>query len=359
MEIERSAVPDVPPLRPPPSGNESTPAISAQTLATRRHRRRSRSHIPAWRGRSTLIFAVVIAFGLALAVQALDVPAAMAESGPTFTEMVVTILPEYDQPRVLVVLRGELPADTPLPAQVRLRLPADATVTYACSLKQPNDDRTCQQPTSEPDGDYQAVTYDLTTPVMYVEYYYGTFTGAGQRSTDFSFWPPYPSKSLQLAIPAPSDATDFNVSPAATRTANEQGAKHYIYDFQDVPSDKPINVQLTYSRPTDEPWAPAQPQDAGATAVGPNDDGGVPSDAILFLALAAALTVALVGYNTVGRRIRFNMGLVEAPQREDADGGLRSAAPAYCSHCGVPVRQGAVFCFGCGRELRLTPRDEA
>jgi hypothetical protein len=273
--------------------------------------------------------------------------------------MVVTVLPEYDQPRVLVVVRGELLADTPLPAKVRLRLPNDATVTHACSLKQPNDDRICEQPTSEPDGDYQAVTYDLSTPVMYVEYYYGTFTGAGQRSTDFSFWPPYPSKSLQLAIPAPSDATDFNVSPPATRTANEQGARHYIYDFQDVPSDKPINVQLTYSRPTDEPWAPPQPQEAATTAVGPNDDGGVPGDAILFLALAAALTVALVGCNTVGRRIRFNMGLVEAPQREEADSGRLSATPAYCSQCGVPARQGAAFCFGCGRELRLAPRDEA
>src|SRR3972149_8628516 len=195
METDGSVVHDTPPPSPPPSWNESTPAISSQTPATRRHRRRSRSHIPLWLGRPRLLSAVVIAAGLALALQALDVPAAMAESGPTFTEMVVTILPEYDQPRVLVVLRGELPTDTPLPAQVRLRLPADATVTFACSLKQPNDDRTCEQPTSEPDGDYQAVTYDLTTRVMYVEYYYGTFTGAGQRSTDFSFWPPYPSKS--------------------------------------------------------------------------------------------------------------------------------------------------------------------
>jgi len=359
MEIERNVVPDAPPLCPPPSRNESTPAISSQASAERRHRRRSRSRFPPWTGRSWLLPAGVVAFGLALALQALDVPAAKAESGPTFTEMVVTVLPEYDQPRVLVVLQGELPADTPLPVEVSLRLPADATVTYACSVKASSEERICEQPTSEPDGDYQAVTYDLTTPVMYVEYYYGTFTGAGPRSTDFSFWPPYPSKSLQLAIPAPSDATDFNVSPAATRTANEQGAKHYIYDFQDVPSDKSINVQLTYSRPTDKPWAPPQQQESAITAVGPNDDGGVPTDAILFLALAAALTVALVGYNTVGRRIRFNMGLVETPQHEDADGGLRPAAPAYCSHCGVPVRQGAAFCFGCGRAFRLAPGDEA
>jgi len=359
MEIEHSVVPHKLPLRPPPSGNGASPEVSIETSATQRHRRRSRLHIPLWLGRSRLLLAVVMAFGVALALQARDVPAAKAESGPTFTEIVVTVLPEYDQPRVLVVLRGELPADTPLPAQVRLRLPNDASVAYACSLKPPNDERTCEQPTSEPDGDYQAVTYDLTTPVMYVEYYYGTFAGAGQRSTDFSFWPPYPSQSLQLTIPAPSDATDFNVAPAATRTADEQGAKHYIYDFQNVPSDKPINVQLTYSRPTDKPWAPPQQQESATTAVGPNDDGGVPSDAILFLALAAALTVALIGYNTVGQRIRFNMGLVEAPRNENADDDRRPAAPTYCSHCGVPVRQGAAFCFGCGRALRLAPRNEA
>src|SRR3990172_1688001 len=215
MEIDGSAVSDTPPLRPSPPWNENTLPISSRTSVTQRHRRRSRSHIPLWPGRSRLLPAVVIAFGVALALQTSGVPTTMAQAGPTFTEMVVTVLPEYDQPRVLVVLRGELPADTPLPAQVRLRLPNDASVAYACSLKPPNDERTCEQPTSEPDGDYQAVTYDLTTPVMYVEYYYGTFAGAGQRSTDFSFWPPYPSKSLQLTIPAPSDATDFNVAPAA------------------------------------------------------------------------------------------------------------------------------------------------
>src|SRR3989304_1741634 len=118
MEIDGSAVSDTPPLCPPPSWNESTPAISSQTSATRRHRRRSRSHIPRWLGGPRLLSAVVVAFGLALALQALDFPAAKAESGPTFTEMVVTVLPEYDQPRGLVVLQGELPPDTPPPVAV-------------------------------------------------------------------------------------------------------------------------------------------------------------------------------------------------------------------------------------------------
>src|SRR3990170_3307247 len=171
MEIDGSVVHDTTPLCPPPFWNESTPAISPRTPATRRRRCRSRSHIPLSLGRLRLLPAVVIAVGLALALQALDAPAATAQAGPTLTEIVVTVLPEYDQPRVLVVLKGELPADTPLPAQVRLRLPADATVTYACSLKQPNDERICEQPTSEPDGDFQSVTYDLTSPALYVEYY--------------------------------------------------------------------------------------------------------------------------------------------------------------------------------------------
>ena len=285
---------------------------------------------------------------------------ARAEGPPQFDELVVTVLPEYDQPRVLVIMRGELPADTAMPLAVQLKVPSDANVTNTCSTEVATDERVCTQATSQPDDEYKVVTYDLSTPVMYAEYYYGTFSGAGARSADFEFWPPFPAASLEIAVPAPTDATDFSASPAPTRTVDDKGAKHYIFNFQNVAADAPVDVTLSYSRPTDEPWAPpSQPQqESGSTSVDPNDDGGLPQDAILFLALAAALAVAFIGYNAVGRRVRFDMGLTEASRPETADGPSGRQPMIYCRSCGEPSRRLAGYCAACGRELRTASGNE-
>jgi hypothetical protein len=260
------------------------------------------------------------------------------------------VLPEYDQPRVLVIVRGELPTDTVVPLTATLRVPKDANVTNTCSLK--GDEEVCTTATSRVEGEEKVVTYDLANPGLYVEYYYSSFTGAGPRTADFSFWPPFPAASLEVAIPAPTDATDFDTVPPPARTANDSSSKHYIYEYQDVTADQPINLTLSYSRPTDEPWAPAPQSENAQAAADPNEDGGLPSDAILFLALAAALAVAFIGYNTVGRRVRFDMGLTQDPGT--AEGHVPGGRPAvmYCRTCGAPSRRTAGYCSSCGSELR-------
>ncbi len=302
----------------------------------------------------TVIVATVLAVVLTTLVG--NRPAgASAEGGPQFDELVVTVLPEYDQPRVLVIMRGELPSDTPMPLKAQVRVPADAKVTNTCSVKVANQEQVCTQATSQPDGDYKIVSYDLSTPVLYVEYYYGSFSGAGPRTADLKFWPPFTAASLEIAVPAPTDATDFSSSPAPTRTANDNGAKHYIFDFPNVGPDAAVNVALSYSRPTDKPWAPPKISSTSAPA-DPNDDGGLPQDAILFLALAAALSVAFIGYNVLGRRVGFNIGLAGASEATNV--GDRPHA-MFCPNCGTSSRRATGYCSACGRELRAAPRNQS
>ena len=300
-----------------------------------------------------LLFAAVLAVAV-LARGFISPIGTRAEGPPQFDELIVTVLPEYDQPRVLVIIRGELPTDTAMPLTVQVKVPGDANITNTCSTNVATDEQVCTQATSQFDGEYKVVTYDLSNPVMYAEYYYGTFSGSGARSADLEFWPPFPAANLEIAVPAPTDATDFNASPAPTKTVEDKGAKHYIFNFQNVATDAPVAVALSYSRPTDEPWAPPrQPQqESGSSSVDPNDDGGLPQDAILFLALAAALAVAFIGYNAVGRRVRFDMGLTEGSRPETAGGPSGRQPVTYCRSCGEPSRRPAGYCAACGRELR-------
>ncbi len=276
---------------------------------------------------------------------------ASAEGSPQFAGMAVSVMPEYDQPRVLVSYRGELNADVSLPLPVRLRLPADATIEHVCSIKQPGEEHICQPYATDPDGQYLAVTWETVTPTIYTEFYYSSVSGAGQRSLDFNFWPPYPVKILDLFVLEPTDATDFSLSPAPTDSVEEQGFRHHSYSFQDVSADEPISIQITYTRPTGQPSA--QPRTAAAA----DDGGGIPQSVTLTLGLAGAAVLAFVLYRVFVRRFGIRVVALsrQAPGEDDAAGG---PGTFFCHHCGGRVRPEFAFCPSCGQEVRPPPKEQ-
>jgi hypothetical protein len=261
--------------------------------------------------------------------------------------MAVSVMPEYDQPRVLVSYRGEFNADVGLPLEASLRLPADAEIAQVCSIVyRPDEEHLCQPYTTETDGPYVAVTWEAVTPIMYVEYYYGSVSGAGQRSLDFDFWAPYPVQNLDLFVLEPSEATDFTLTPEPADTVDEQGFRHHTYSFSDLSVDEPVSIEMAYARPTDQPSAPARDTGTAADASG----GGIPQSVILALGVAGAGVLAFVLYSVLIRRYR-----VRAVARAGLAVGNAGAAPhaggSFCRHCGGPVRPDSAFCHGCGQEI--------
>ncbi len=278
---------------------------------------------------------------------------------PQISTMAISVMPEYDQPRVLASYRAELNPDIALPQKVRLRVPGDTTVEHACSLKPSNDEHICEKYALEPDGQDQALTYEITTNIMYVELYYGSVSGAGQRALDFAFWPPYPIKTLDLFVQEPSQATDFTLSPAPANSMDEQGFRHHTYSFQDLPVDKPVSIQMTYTRPTDQPSVPprdsASAAEAGAQPAGA-ESGGIPQAVILLLSLAGAAVLGIVLYTALARR--FHISLVTPSSRTPLEqGGTRRPETFFCRHCGQRVSQEFAFCPGCGQGVRLPVRE--
>ncbi len=279
---------------------------------------------------------------------------AAAESEPQFTSMAISVMPEYDQPRVLVAYRGELNPEASLPMQIRLRLPADTTVEHACSLQPPNDEHICQQYSVEPDGQYLALTYELVTPIMYVEFYYGSIAGAGQRSLGFTFWPPYPVQSLDVMVQEPLQASDFTLTPAPSGFMESQGFRHYTYSYQGLTVDNPVNLQMAYARPTDQPSVPAR---GAAAAAGAGGSDGIPQEAILLLALAGAAILGLVLYSAFGRRFRLRLVAI-GRGAERPEGGVPQAGTLFCRHCGHRVRREFAFCPNCGQGVRRPPEEQ-
>jgi len=307
----------------------------------------SRIPIPSWWGPLAL---AILAVAL-VATAGLGQGRAAAETTPSLTSMAVSVMPEYDQPRVLVSYRGELNADVALPLEVQLRMPADAEIAQVCSIiYRPDEEHLCQTYEAEPDGQYMAVRWEAVTPIMYVEYYYGSISGAGQRSLDFNFWAPYPVQNLDLFVLEPSDATDFTLTPEPADTVDEQGFRHHSYVFTDISVDEPVSIEMAYARQTDQPSAP--PRDTGAAAA---DGSAIPQSIIISLGVVAAGVLAFVVYSVFIRRFR-----VRAVARAGLAVGGQGTAPrggggSFCRHCGGPVRPESAFCHGCGQEVRPLP----
>ncbi|MDP2950493.1 MAG: hypothetical protein Q8P22_13280, partial [Chloroflexota bacterium] len=234
---------------------------------------------------------VVLAVALATSVSAGQARAAPSTT-PQIKTMAVSVIPEYDQPRVLVSFQGEI--DGTLPMELSIRLPADAEISHACSLTQPDNGHVCESYTIDPDGESSLLKYQIVSPVFYVEYYYGSVSGAGQRNLDFTFWPPYPVESLQLWVHEPARASDFALSPGPGEVVEDKGSRQHGYTYTNVTPEQPLSLQMTYAKSDAQPSV--SPSAAGAASAG--DSGRM----ALVLSLVGVAAVAVVAYAVVSRR---------------------------------------------------------
>ncbi len=286
----------------------------------------------------------VLAFVLVLTVGTGQGRAA-AQSDPHFTHLSVSVMPEYDQQSVLVSYRGEFDPTVTLPLDALVRLPADATIEHICSIKEPEGEHICQPYSADPDGQYLAVTWEAITPVLYVEYYYGAVSGAGVRSLDYSFMPPYPIDNLDLFVMEPATASDFTLSPAATDVDEGQGFRHHSYSFQDVAADEPVSIAMSYMRESDQPTRPSRAASAADTS---DSSGGISQSLIYALSVAGAAVLAIVVGSVLVRRVRIGAAVPAGHTPPQAGAAPAGDAP-FCPHCGNTVRTGSAFCPGGGQ----------
>lgn len=294
---------------------------------------------PLW-ARIPVIFIVALAIIAALAGERTS-----AEPEPRLVSMAVSVMPEYDKPSVFVSYRGDLNEDVATPLKVRVRIPAGATIDHACSLK-PENEHVCHPYTTEPDGEWSTLSYEAVTNVLYIEYHYGSVSGAGARDLDFNLWPPYPVETLDLFVQEPAQATDFVLTPAEAEVmGDQQEFRHHSYNFQNVTTDQPVTIKMQYTRPTDEPSVEPEAEASAETVA--EERGGVSQTLVLALGLAGAGVLGLVLYLALSGRLRA----VPLPifRRKAAAARAEATETAFCRHCGQRIRPGAAFCAACGQ----------
>jgi hypothetical protein len=223
---------------------------------------------------------VVIAATLLLL---LIVAAPATAATPAFDQYRISLWPEYDDPRMLVILEPALNASERLPYEYAQDVPADAQVNMACQIAA-DGQHECQPYDKADEGDASQVSF--TAPSrrqLYLEYY--TDLLAGKRPEDrnmtYQFTAPADIASLQLEVKQPKDAVGFKMYPEPTGTRTDaEGFTWAQYAQSDVAAGQTLAVTLDYSRPSWEPPFQAGAQSgspgAGGDAAAPAPGGPVP-----------------------------------------------------------------------------------
>ncbi len=286
-------------------------------------------------------------------------PAGAQSAPPVLSTWDTQVWPEYDQPSVLVITSGTLAEGTTFPQQLRVPVPANATI-HAVAYPEASGNLLSLAWTSEPDADGQIVVFDLDQPRFVVEYYADILSPPSSRSFDLNLVAPYAAQQASLALRQPSRSSDLQTTPAMVAGGMDAlGNPTYTLELGTQAAGQSTPLQVSYTKADAQPSVSSAPP---ATAV--VDDTSSEATwwpwvaGVAAAVLAGALTLYLV------QRRRASDGTRQARRRDARKQGASSArlpsggaAPGvsstrFCVQCGQKFEGSDKFCRKCGAPRR-------
>ncbi|MDO8636606.1 MAG: zinc ribbon domain-containing protein, partial [Dehalococcoidia bacterium] len=297
----------------------------------------------------------------------------------TIKNMKVSVWPEYDDSRVLVIYQGEFNDGTSFPRLVKFPALLGSEINQVCAIKQPGDVHLCQLYDTSTEQDNLNISYTLPIPTYLLEYYWDGIKGLPDKSFTFKYQAPYAVDKLDLEIQQPLKASDFKLVPNyASVNSDNLGMKFYHYIFNNVTPGQVISVDASYVKGDNKPSVAKKPGSGTGSSTGAG--GGL--NYYWILGIAAAAVVAFITYKVFNRKPAYvpartapsrRAARVEAaryvetnvprrePFRQSRGEQPGTAAPiaqqgtvtsAFCSNCGVRLNAGDKFCHACGEKTR-------
>jgi hypothetical protein len=149
---------------------------------------------------------------LAVALATVSAFAQEGEDAVSFGNVRLWVYPEYDVPRLLVMMEREI-VGVDIPATVRFLVPETA-VMYSVGSKDEAGVYSGGPPdrvSSEVSG-WDVISYSLTSATFRVEYYDDTIRGNPDRSIDYQFRALYPIADLIVYAQEPLGSLDYAVT---------------------------------------------------------------------------------------------------------------------------------------------------
>jgi hypothetical protein len=295
---------------------------------------------------------------------------AQAQDIPAFSSLALSLWPEFDRPGVLVIYRGTLSADTPLPASIEIRLPARVGAPSAVAYVDQTGQRLNQQYTTRVDGDSLVVEFELQSSSFQLEYYDQLpIDSAGKRTYTFSYTADYAVQALSVEFQVPPTAQDFALTPPADSVQQEaDGLTYHLVQVGALAAGETRDWTFGYQKDNSDLTQPASAVAETPAAVSPAATGSTGnSDPLLFL-LAFVVVIAVgSGAFWLGRRTQPNPEMPVSPssgykRRGSGHGTTSQSLPKssltaadkgfFCHQCGAELRSDAEFCHRCGAAVR-------
>lgn len=311
------------------------------------------------RSRVTRLCSVLWVFLLFLAWAAPSphMAAALQAGEPVIRQLEVSLWPEYDDPRLLVIYRGELAS---VPTQpVRLPIPADAEV-HAVAYVAEDGMLVNLDWRSEFEGERRILILSPPTTGFQVEYYWDVLGRGPEKSFTVSVDAgPQSVEALRFQVQEPVGARDLQGDPPLQGPAvGFQGLNYYVRDAGSLIPGAMAQQTVRYVKADDRLSAavvqPAPTQDmttGGASAMAPPADRrwlyGV---AVAFLTVG--VTLAAFGIWRTRRGVVRASAAAPSRRRPRSRGRKRAELARFCHACGHSFEPDDRFCARCGAERR-------
>ncbi|MEW6034539.1 MAG: hypothetical protein AB1603_06770, partial [Chloroflexota bacterium] len=179
---------------------------------------------------------------------------ARSETEPTDLKSVrLWVYPEYDDPRLLVMLEGKIEGASP-PATVRFLVPAGAEMYSAGSMDSQgkySGGPPRRKPSDLPGWD--EISYEVTSDTFRVEYYHDIIQGQPDKTIAYEFRTLYPITVLLVTVQEPLRSSDFVVVPRAHFNDSGEGFRYHQYSFPGLGRDETLKFDISYTRSDPDP----------------------------------------------------------------------------------------------------------
>jgi hypothetical protein len=299
--------------------------------------------------------------GLLLCLVALSLWPAVAQGAapaePEIQQLRVQVMPEFDDPRVLVIVQGRLALGSiESPLTFTVRVPHGAQINQMATMNMVTGGTTAQpfEVAADPDdARWSLVSYTLDNPHFFYEYYYDTLGDQVDKEFTFAFSSRWPVGEMLLEVQEPLAATGFSLDPmpGSVRQDKDFGLAYHQFDVGALGPGEEFTVRVGYAKSDPAPSVsraemmsvgmPGLVPDAVPPMAGMQRTGGTVPTWIFFM-LGSVLVVGLAG--VVWYRVQVTRAAL-APAREASQG-------ATCRQCDIALRPSARFCHFCGSRVQ-------
>lgn len=284
---------------------------------------------------------------------------ARAQGTVNFSSVEVALWPEYDRSAVLVIYRITLAANTTLPANVTVRLPAVVGEPNAVALKQPDGQLFTVQYERQTSGDWQTLSLTATMLELQIEYYDPSLSKNGSQRNFTYTWPAdHAVDSMRVEVQQPFGASDIIITPGPVTSApGSDGLTYFNKEIGAVAVNQTFTLEASYQKSTDALTVEAQPVEP----VAPLSTTPAWQTSLLTALpwLLGALGIVLIGggiywYWRSGQQNQVQVGKPRTRRgRASAKAEPQAASNIYCHQCGNRAGPEDAFCRSCGAKLRL------